>query len=95
MRSFTRLRTLAAASALAVFFAVSAKAAVSKMPDIPTPVEVGDPDEPTGNVPLILGGRVYLIRLPAGLLAPRSRQVVATGPKAVGSRKLILVRHAR
>jgi len=48
MRSFIRLRTLAAASALAVFFAVSATAAVSKMPDIPTPVEVGEPDTGQG-----------------------------------------------
>ena len=48
MRSFTRLRTLAAAGALAVFFAVSATAGVSKMADPPTPVEVGEPDTGQG-----------------------------------------------
>ena len=48
MRSFIRLRTLAAASTLAVFFAVSAAAEVSKMADPPTPVEVGEPDTGQG-----------------------------------------------
>ena len=72
MRTLTRMRLLAAVCALLLTFASVARAGPSRpidRPDTPidpTPVQVGDPDQPGGSLTITftLLGRVYLLRVP-------------------------------
>ena len=77
MRALTRMRSLAAACALLLVVAGSAAAWVPGRPidrgGSPTadPPMVGDPDQPPNMpMPIIFLGRVYLLRLPAGMMRP-------------------------
>jgi|SRR6185369_11743681 hypothetical protein len=74
MRALTRMRTLAAACALLLFVSGMATAGLGDRvidrpgtPD-PMPPMVGDPDQPTGGMVLIVGSWVIVLRVPLGVL---------------------------
>jgi hypothetical protein len=75
MRALTRMRLLAAACALLLTFASTARATTSRPidrpdgPPEPTPVQVGDPDNGHDLIVILFGGRVFMLRLPT--IGPR------------------------
>src|SRR5262245_55668671 len=78
MRALIRMRTLAAACALLLFVSGTAMAGWADRPidrsgGAPPTTEAGDPDEPGGNrlTAIVFLGRVFILRLPAGLVLPR------------------------
>ena len=101
MRALTRMRTLAAACALLLF--VSGMAAAGRpglpidktgQPENPQPPMVGDPDQPP-NLPLLIGGHVFLVRVPAGMARPVIRLLTARGSRSTSESTLRGARHAR
>ena len=83
MRALTRMRTLAAACALLLFVAGTAAAWAPTRPidrpdsPDPNPPMVGDPDSGQSMpVPLVIGGHVFLLRLPLWGFRTRSGQAL-------------------
>ena len=100
MRALTRMRTLAAACALLLFVSGMATAGLGDRvidrpgTQDPMPPMVGDPDQPP-NMPLLIGGHVFLVRVPAGMARPVIRLLTARGSRSTSESTLRGARHAR
>jgi hypothetical protein len=80
MSALSRLRPFAAALALLLFLSTNAAAWTDKPmdtpggPPVPNPQEVGDPDQPGGNIVVFVYRWVFVARLPHGFLRPSTIQ---------------------
>ena|SRR5690349_25102916 len=88
MSARARTRTLAALCALLMLLGtVPVSAFVEKPidrpegPPTPKPTEVGDPDQPSGNIVLIVHRWVFVIRVPFGGIGRES--AVRSAPRAM------------
>lgn len=104
MRVLTRMRPLVAIAALLLLtLAPIAQANIPgrpidrpEGPPDPVPVQIGDPEQPTGGLPtpILIGGQTFWFRLPASIVRVLNARANAT-PAKIGSARNWRVRNAR
>ena len=104
MRVLTRMRPLVAIAALLLLtLAPIAQANVPgrpidrpESPPEPVPVQIGDPEQPTGGLPtpVLIGGQTFWFRLPASIVRILNARAIAT-PIKFGSARNWRARNAR
>ena len=102
MRVLTRMRPLVAIAALLLLtLAPIAQANVPGRPidrpeGPPEPVQIGDPEQPTGGLPtpVLIGGQTFWFRLPASIVRILTARANAT-PIKFGSARNWRARNAR